>query len=87
VVQIAAGFVLINYLSLFLKYSKKQVVYFQLMGTFTILAQIVFTPLGTYLSYLIPTEFIILISGILACIAVIPLFFIRRLEHQEALPP
>lgn len=75
IIQVASGFLLINVLALMMKYSKRKVVYFQIMSTFAILANIIFIPLGTYLSAFIPTEIIIVYAGIMKILIIIPALF------------
>lgn len=77
IMQIFSGIIVINLISLMIKYSKKNVVYFQIMATFAILASVIFIPLGTYLSVVISTELIIVIAGVLKLLALIPIYFLN----------
>jgi len=61
--------------------SEKQVLIFQVMASFTILAKVIFIPLGTALSANIATEIIIMIAGILITISAVPVYFI---EHEKS---
>jgi len=83
IIQIFAGFILINMTSLMIDMSKKNVMVFQIIISFTILARVIFVPLGTYLSIFIMTELILVISGILIMISAIPLFFIQKKDIQS----
>ncbi|TFG13558.1 MAG: hypothetical protein EU535_04795 [Promethearchaeota archaeon] len=83
IIQMFAGFVVINMTSLMIDISKKNVMIFQILIAFTILARVIFVPLGTYLSIIISTEFIILISGLLIILSVIPLFFIKTNDIER----
>ena len=58
--------------------SQNKVFYYQLMALFSIAANVVFTPLGTYLFNHIDTEIIIMIAGILIMISTIPICFIKE---------
>jgi len=58
IIQILAGFIVINIIVLMIEYSQKKVVYFQIMATFVFVAYVIFIPLGTYLSAFIATELI-----------------------------
>ncbi len=78
IIQILAGFLLINLTSIMIDLSQKKVVYYQIMASFAILARVVFLPLGTYLTLYISTEVIIVIAGILTILSVVPLFFIKE---------
>jgi hypothetical protein len=57
--------------------AQNRVFYYQLITMFSILASIVFTPIGTYLYGFIETEIIIMISGILVIFSIIPIYFIK----------
>jgi MFS family permease len=76
IIQILASFILVNMVSLIIKYSQNKVLYFQIMVGFAILARILFVPLGTYLSAIIPTPVIILISALLIMSSCIPIVFL-----------
>mgnify|MGYP006278341541 FL=1 len=76
IIQILASFILVNMVSLIIKYSQNKVLYFQIMVGFAILARILFVPLGTYLSGIIPTPVIILISALLIMSSCIPIVFL-----------
>ena len=76
ILQIIASFIILNMIRIMIQFAAKKVTYFQIMASFFIIARIIFIPLGTYLSTLIPTELIIIISGILITMSIIPLFFL-----------
>jgi len=82
IMQIFAGFIVVNLFSLMVKYSHKKVWLFQLFTTFFLLARVLLIPLGTYLSAFVPTELIIVIAGILVLIAIIPAVFIKYETEQ-----
>ncbi|MFX1395059.1 MAG: MFS transporter, partial [Promethearchaeota archaeon] len=77
-IQFIAGFVLINSMMMTIDLSKKKVMYFQIIMSFAILANVVFIPLGTYLSIYIQTEFIAMLAGIIILFSLIPLIFITN---------
>jgi len=81
ITQIISGFFLINMISIMINLSEKQVLIFQVMASFTILAKVIFIPLGTALSANIATEIIIMIAGILITISAVPVYFI---EHEKS---
>ena len=83
IIQIFAGFILINMTSYMIDLSKKSVILFQVMISFTILARVIFVPVGTYLSIFIATELIILIAGLLILLSVIPILFIKDENSNE----
>ncbi|MGQ4873656.1 MAG: MFS transporter [Promethearchaeia archaeon] len=66
VMQFLAAFALVNAYCLMITYSKKQVLPFQIISCFVVLAQVIFIPLGTYMSGIMATEYIIIIAGILS---------------------
>jgi len=76
-VYFCSGFIIINMMSLWIDLSKGNVFYFQLMSIFATVSAAVFTPTGTYLSAIIPTEYIIGIAGVLIAASIIPLFFMK----------
>ncbi len=77
IMQIFAGFCVVNLFSLMVKHSHKKVWIFQLLTSFSLLARFLLVPLGTYLSAFVPTEIIIVIAGILVLLSVIPVIFIK----------
>ena len=77
IIQIFAGFLLVNVITLMIDISKKKVVYFQIMAVFSIFALILFIPLGTYLSDYIATEWIIFVSGVIVLVSIVPMWFIK----------
>ncbi len=77
VLQIFAGFILINLIALMIDLSKKRVLIYQVMSSFVILASVVFIPLGTYLSAYIATEMIIVSAGLLIIISAVPIYFMK----------
>ncbi|MBN1214581.1 MAG: hypothetical protein JXA99_03975 [Candidatus Lokiarchaeota archaeon] len=76
IMQILAGFILINLISLMIDISNKQVLYYQIIAFFAILAKLIFVPLGDYLSIYIPVELIIFISGVPFIVSSIILYYI-----------
>ncbi|MBD3213875.1 MAG: hypothetical protein GF311_14795 [Candidatus Lokiarchaeota archaeon] len=73
VLQILAGFLIVNLISLMIDVSKKQVLIFQIIAAFIALAKLVLVPIGTFLSGIIDTQWIIFIAGVLFLFSVIPL--------------
>ena len=67
---------LINLISLMIDTSKKQVLYYQIIAFFSILAKLIFVPLGDYLSLFIPVETIMFISGIPFVISTFVVYYI-----------
>jgi uncharacterized membrane protein HdeD (DUF308 family) len=80
IMQIFSGFILVNIISLMMKYSQKKVFYYQLMSCAVILANVIWIPLGTFLSTHLPTEFIIVIAGGLILCALIPIALLTILK-------
>ncbi|MBY9007949.1 MAG: hypothetical protein KGD63_14500 [Candidatus Lokiarchaeota archaeon] len=76
IIQVFAGFMLINLISLMIDTSKKQVLYYQIIAFFSILAKLIFVPLGDYLSLFIPVETIMFISGIPFVISTFVVYYI-----------
>jgi len=81
ILQVIGGFILINIIALMIDKSQKKVMQYQIMAAFVILAKIIFVGLGTYLSARIPTEYIVVISGILIILSVIPILFLEGNER------
>jgi MFS family permease len=77
VLQILGGFLIVNLISLMIDVSKKQVLIFQIIAASIALAKLVLVPLGTYLSGVLETEWIIFIAGVLFLLGVIPLMGIH----------
>jgi hypothetical protein len=77
IMQIFFGFISINLVVYTIEFSKKKVIYYQLMSTAAILASIVFIPLGTYLSSLIDTEYLILAAGLILILTIIPTSYLE----------
>ena len=77
IMQIFSGFIVINIVSIMIKESQDQVTWFQILSCFAILASVIFVPLGTYLSAIIATEFIIVAAGIMQIMTIIPLYFLN----------
>jgi len=77
IMQIFAGFIIVNLFSLMIKLSNKKVWIFQLLASFILLARVILVPLGTYLSVFLPTELIIITAGILVLLAIIPAVLIK----------
>ncbi len=76
IMQLFSGFIVVNLISLMIKYSQNKVVYYQIMATFAILSVVIFVPLGTYLSALIATELLIVFAGVLKIVSIIPIFLL-----------
>lgn len=78
-----AGIILINLGAIMMKVSKGRVLYFQLIAVGIVLAKLIFVPLGTVLSEIIPTEFILFTSGALYLISIIPILLLKFDEKKE----
>ena len=78
VIQICAGFAVVNFIALMIEYSQNRVFYYQLMAAFVILSMVIFIPLGTYLSSLIATELIMVIAGVLKLVCIIPIILLMN---------
>ncbi len=76
--QIFTSFIMIYYVLLMIQISERKVLKFQIMASFGILGRLVFTPIGTALTTVITTEWIITIAGILQLTCLLPLFFIGK---------
>lgn len=83
IMQIFSGFLLINIISLMIEFSKKRVIYFQVMSVFAILAMIIFIPLGTYLSSFMATEIIIVTAGIMKILIIFPILLMRNIYRKQ----
>ncbi|MBY8983389.1 MAG: MFS transporter [Candidatus Lokiarchaeota archaeon] len=77
IIQILAGFLFVNLISLMIDISKKQVLYFQSMAIFVVIAKLIFVSSGTFIFDFIDIRWIIFISGVLAIISIIPVYFIN----------
>jgi len=82
IMQIFAGFFVVNLFSLMVKLSYKKVWLFQLLTLFILIASVLLVPLGTYLSTFVPTELIIVTAGTLVLLAIIPVIFIKYEREQ-----
>ncbi|MBD3211317.1 MAG: hypothetical protein GF311_01825 [Candidatus Lokiarchaeota archaeon] len=82
VMQILAGFLIVNLITLMIDVSGKKVLIFQIIATSIALAKLILVPLGTYLSGFIDTEWIIFIAGILFLMAIIPLMGIQTSKFE-----
>lgn len=78
--EIFTGFMLILLVYYMITTSKRKVIVFQIIGAFGIIGRIIFVPLGTALSSIIATEFIIAISSAIQLLAIIPLYYIKLEE-------
>ncbi|MHA1283338.1 MAG: MFS transporter [Promethearchaeota archaeon] len=76
VMQFFAAFALVNAYCLMITYSTKQVLPFQIISCFAVLAQVIFVPLGTYMSGIMATEYIIIIAGILSIVSAMVLILL-----------
>lgn len=75
-----SGIMLLNYTSLIISFSKHvkyRNVSYQMLRFAVAIASVIFIPLGTFLSSIISTEFLILMAGFLSFFSLIPLFFIK----------
>ncbi|MFX1411234.1 MAG: hypothetical protein ACFFA6_12870 [Promethearchaeota archaeon] len=72
-----SGIFLISLLSIMMEISQNKVFYYQIMALFSVAANVIFTPLGTFLYQYIETELIIMIAGIIILISVIPIYFVK----------
>ncbi len=66
-----------------IEFSKKRVIYFQVMSVFAILAMIIFIPLGTYLSSFMATEIIIVTAGIMKILIIFPILLMRNIYRKQ----
>lgn len=82
ILMIVGGFIVVNLISLMIDTSKERITIYQTIAVFITLAKVIFVPLGTGLSAIIPTEEIIFVAGILFLISLIPLFFIEPAPNQ-----
>jgi len=78
IIQIMAGFLIVNLISLMIDVSHKKVIIFQIIASAIALAKLVLVPLGTYLSDFLATEWIIFIAGLVFLIAIVPLLAIKK---------
>lgn len=72
-----SGVSLIKIISYKMELAQNRVFNYQMMTMFSIMATIVFTPLGTFLYKFVETDIIISISGILIVLSVIPFYFVK----------
>ncbi len=82
--QIFAGFLLVNLISCIMEASDKKAFKYHIISIFVVLTQIIFVPLGIYLSTMISTEMIILLVGVLTTSSIIPLFFVNFQKESKA---
>ena len=75
--QIFAAFLLIYYTALMIQVSHRRVLMFQLLASVILISRIIFTPLGTALTAMISTEWIITIAGIIQSLCILPLLFMK----------
>jgi len=75
--HLISGLFLVKLIPLMMEISQNKVFYYQLMATFTILANVIFTPIGTYLYSIISTELIIMLAGIIILASIIPITFVK----------
>ncbi|MHA1799817.1 MAG: MFS transporter, partial [Candidatus Helarchaeota archaeon] len=81
--QIFTSFLMIYYVLLMIQISERKVLKFQIMASFGILGRLVFTPIGTALTTVMITEWIITIAGILQLISLLPLLFIGKTNTMQ----
>lgn len=77
-----SGLFLIKLIPYKMELAQNRVFYYQLMTMFSILASIIFIPMGTYLYKYIETEIIIMISGILIILSIIPFYFVKSNKEE-----
>lgn len=80
-----SGLFLIKLIPYKMELAQNRVFYYQLMTMFSILASIIFIPVGTYLYKYIETEIIIMISGILIILSIIPFYFVKINEEEGSI--
>ncbi|MFX1315695.1 MAG: hypothetical protein ACFE9T_07515 [Promethearchaeota archaeon] len=78
-----SGIFLISLLSIMIEISQNRVFYYQIMALFSVAANVIFTPLGTFLYKYVKTELIIMIAGILILISVIPIYLVKLNEIEK----
>ncbi len=83
IMQIMAGFLVINLISIIITLSRKKVLIFQIMASFRILASVIFVPLGTALSAYIETELISAIVGVIMILSIIPIFLMKDICKEQ----
>jgi len=77
IIQVIAGFVLINYIAILIKISNKRVAIYQLVAVFTIVARVILVPLGTYLYGIgISGGQLLTVAGVMFICSAVPMFFI-----------
>jgi len=79
-----SGLFLIKLIPYKMELAQNRVFYYQLMTMFSILASIIFIPMGTYLYKYIETEIIIMISGILIITSIIPFYFVKLNREEDS---
>ncbi|MFX0024845.1 MAG: MFS transporter [Candidatus Hermodarchaeota archaeon] len=72
-----SGLFLIKLIPYKMELAQNRVFYYQLMTMFSILASVIFIPMGAYFYEFIETEIIIMISGILIILSIIPFYFVK----------
>lgn len=83
ILMIVGAFIVVNLISLIIDVSRERITIYQTIAIFVVLAKVVLVPLGTGLSAIISTEWIIFIAGVLFLLGLIPLGLIRIPEKQE----
>jgi len=81
-----SGIMMLNYISLhinFCKNVKYQATSYQILRVGLAVVNVIFIPLGTFLSSFISTELIILIAAFLSLFSLIPLIFIKQLNEKS----
>ncbi|MFX0178359.1 MAG: hypothetical protein ACFE85_19265, partial [Candidatus Hodarchaeota archaeon] len=71
-----SGLFLIKLIPFKMEIAQGKVFYYQLITVFSILASIVYIPIGTYLYTYIETTIVVMISGVLIILSIIPIYFI-----------
>ncbi|MGB5911278.1 MAG: hypothetical protein WBH31_08815 [Promethearchaeia archaeon] len=72
-----SGLFLIKLIPYKMELAHNSVFYYQLMTMFSILASIIFTPIGTFFYIYVEIDIIIMISGILIILSIMPFYFVK----------
>ncbi len=77
--QFFAGFLSIYLIAMVIDLSQEKGTYYQLMASFVVLAEVIFVPLGTYLSGLdfVSAQLLFVITGMAFIVSVIPIYYIK----------
>ncbi|MFX0017716.1 MAG: hypothetical protein ACFFB1_11925 [Promethearchaeota archaeon] len=77
-----SGLFLIKLIPYKMELAQNRVFYYQLMTMSSVLASIIFTPIGTFFYQYIETDIIIMISGILIILSTIPFYFVKISKEE-----